>query len=210
MTIDSVCKVKKCGFAAGERGILFYKREGEEKRMDRTLIWLRLGCLLFGGMAGLLWKDKAMQRFFPQPRANGARLLRLMIGVAKTVVCCAAAVVVSPLPVSVSILYAGLGVLVLHIITQPNPGEQTLPIICTWMILFLPFTGALACLGGALLVLAADVTGAAGVAILILGAPMALLQFGPEGGLVLLGVAVLLCARQMIEWKAQQAGSYRG
>lgn len=178
--------------------------------MERTLIWLRLGCLLFGGMAGLLLKDKAMQRFFPQPRATGARLLRLMIGVAKTVVCCAAAVVVSPLPVSVSILYAGLGVLAAHIITHPHPGEQTLPIICTWMILFLPFTGALACLGGALLVLAADVPGAAGVAILVLGAPMALLQFGPEGGLVLLGIAALLCTRQMIEWKAQQAGPYPG
>lgn len=178
--------------------------------MDRTMIWLRLGCLLFGTLAGLLLQDKAIQRFFPQPRAAGARLLRLMIGVAKTVVCSAAAAVVSPLPVSVSILYAGLGVLVSHIISQPDPWEQTQPIICTWIILFLPFTGVLACLGGALLVLAADAPETAGLAILVLGAPMALLQFGPESGLILLGVAALLCTRQVIEWKRHHTDLYPG
>lgn len=178
--------------------------------MDRTLIWLRLACLLFGSMSGLLLQDKALQRLFPQPRATGARMLRLMIGVAKTVVCCAAAVVVTPLPVSVTILYSGLGVLTVHVLTQPDPQEQTLPIICTWMILFLPFTGALACLGGALLVLAADVPGMAGLAILVLGAPMALLQFGPEGGIILVGTASLLCTRQLIEWKRKNADFFPG
>lgn len=178
--------------------------------MDRTLVLLRLGCLVFGALVGILLPDKAIRQFFPQPKARGAQFMRLMIGVSKTVVCCAAAAVATPAPVSFSILYAGLGLLAAHILLQPQPAEQALPVICTWLILFLPFTGALACLGGGLLVLAADVPGVAGLAILVLGAPMALLQFGAEGGLVLLGAAALLCTRQVLEWRGHRSGLHPG
>lgn len=178
--------------------------------MDRTLVLLRLGCLVFGALAGILLPDKAIRQFFPKPKEVGAQLMRLMISIAKTVVCCAVAVVTTPAPASISILYAGLGLLAAHILLQHRPAELVLPVICTWLILFLPFTGVLACLGGGLLVLAADVPGVAGLAILVLGAPMALLQFGAEGGLVLLGAAALLCTRQVLEWRGRRIGLYPG
>ena len=175
--------------------------------MERTQVWLRLVCFGFGMVVGILLPDKAGRRFFPHPDAPGAQLVRLMLGVTKTVVGCAVAVVAAPLPVAVSILYTGLGVYAAQTAMQPRPERQTLPIICTWLILFLPFTGALACLGGGLLVLAADVPGLAGLAILVLAAPMALLQFGAEGCLVLLGAAALLCARQMMPQRTRSGVS---
>lgn len=116
--------------------------------MERTQVWLRLVCFGFGMVVGILLPDKAGRRFFPHPDAPGAQLVRLMLGVTKTVVGCAVAVVAAPLPVAVSILYTGLGVYAAQTAMQPRPERQTLPIICTWLILFLPFTGALACLGG--------------------------------------------------------------
>lgn len=173
--------------------------------MYRTIILLRLGCLLFGGIAGVLLSDQVLQRFSLQTSPGGKKMLNLMFDVAKTVVCCAAAVWMVPLPVYTVILYTGLGITVTCTETQPGMTWKQLPIICTWLILYLPVTGTLACLGGMLLVLAADTPGLSCLAVLVVAAPMALLQFGAEGGLALLSAAAFLGARQVfVRWALDQ------
>lgn len=178
--------------------------------MERAVILLRLCCFGVGTAVEILLSDTAVRRLVPHPQTARAQLMRLMIGITKTVVCCAAVAVAVPLPVSVSILYAGFGMLAAHSLAKPVVEVQPLPVICSWVIVFLPFTGVLACLGGGLLVLAADVPQLAGLAILILGAPMALLQVGTEGGLILLASAALVCARTIAEWSNHRTGLHPG
>lgn len=178
--------------------------------MEHTQALLRLCCLGFGAAMEVLVPDTMARNLFPRPPEAGIRWIRLMLGMTKTVVGCAVTAVAVPLPVSASVLYAGFGILAVYSLVRPYREEMMLSVICTWLILFLPFTGVLACLGGGLLVLAAEVPGLAGVSILVLGAPMALLQFGAEGGLVLLGAAALLFARKLGEWKARKTGLYSG
>lgn len=166
--------------------------------MEASGALVRLACALFGAAVGLILSDWGCFRLCRPFAAGGARLLKILLGVSQTTVACAAAVLAAPLPVPTSILYAGLGVLGAHSFAgQKTQPSYLLPIICPWLILYLPFTGVLACLGGSLLVLAADVPALAGLAMLVLAAPMALLQFGAEGGLVLLAGAVLLCPKEL-------------
>ena len=165
--------------------------------MEASAATARLACLLFGAAVGLLLSDRVCLRLCRPFAAGGARLLQIMLGVSQTVGACAAAVLAAPLPVPVSILYTGLGVLgTRSLAPSPVPGAR-LAVICSWLILYLPFTGMLACLGGGLLVLAADAPAVAGLAMVVLAAPMALLQFGAEGSLALLAGAALLCPGEL-------------
>ena len=176
--------------------------------MEASAAAARLACVLFGAAVGLLLSDRVCLCLCRPFAAGGARLLKILWGISQTTVVCAMAVLAAPLPVPTSILYAGMGVLGAHSLAgQKTQPSYLLSIICPWLILYLPFTGALACLGGALLVLAADVPALAGLAMLVLAAPMALLQFGAEGGLVLLTGAVLLCPKELsAAWNESRGG----
>lgn len=173
--------------------------------MYRTIILLRLGCLLFGGAMGALLPGHILRRFPPGMKSGGTKMLQLMFDVTKTVVSCAAAVWLVPLPVYTVILYTGAGVTATCAGALPEEKWQPLPILCTWLILYLPVTGALACLGGMLLVVAMDAPGMSGLAVLVVAAPMALLQFGTEGCLVLISAAAFLASRQIFwVWVSRQ------
>ena len=192
---------------AGQEMDILYTKGGYD--MERSTILLRLGCLAFGALFGVLLSDRNIKGFLCQRETGLGKLVHLMLGVTKMVVCCAAAAVIAKaLPASLSILYAGLGLLMAHIVLEPGKAEGSLPLICIWLVLYLPFTGMLACLGGSLLVLAAGESTVAGLAILVLGAPMALLQFGPEGGLVLLGAAISLCLKQFLMARGLEKGRF--
>lgn len=159
-----------------------------------TASWAaRLACLAFGIGMGLILSERACSRLCRALAPGEAVLMKFMLGTVKTVVACAATAVTAPLPATVSILYTGLGILAAHSFAGNPKQGPVLSVVYPWLILYLPFTGALACLGGGLLVLAADVPAVAGLAMAVLAAPMALLQFGPEGGLVLLTAAALVC-----------------
>lgn len=172
--------------------------------MESAAILMRLGCLVFGTAAGLLLpgprRDDHVRKGASE-QANG--LLHLTWQVGRTVLCCAAAALFVPLPVMTVFLYTGLGLFLVPL-GAAFPEQKSLPVVYAWLILYLPVTGALASLGGTLMVLAAEVPYMAALAVLVLAAPMALLQYGLEGGIVLLGTAALLCVRQV--YTRQAAG----
>lgn len=165
--------------------------------MGLASVVMRLACLLFGAAVGMILPEKRCRELCRPFTPSVGELMTLALGVSKTVVTCAAAAVAAPMPVQVSILYTGMGLLGADCLTRKSGQETWLPIICPWLILYLPFTGVLACLGGGLLVLSAGVPCMAGLAMVVLAAPMALLQFEAEGGLVLLLAAAILCAEQV-------------
>lgn len=165
--------------------------------MGLASVVMRLACLLFGAAVGMILPEKRCRELCRLFTPSAGELMTLALGVSKTVVTCAAAAVAAPMPVQVSILYTGMGLLGADCLTRKSGQETWLPIICPWLILYLPFTGVLACLGGGLLVLSAGVPCMAGLAMVVLAAPMALLQFEAEGGLVLLLAAAILCAEQV-------------
>lgn len=164
--------------------------------MEWLLVAARLGCLLFGVAVGAILSGPVCLRLCGSLAPGGAKLMQGMLSLSKTVVACAVSAVVAPLPVDISILYTGFGVLWAGRIPVVKE-KLLLAVLCPWLILYLPITGALACVGGALLVLAADVAAMAGLAMVVLAAPMALLQFGGEGGGVLLLAAAVLCPEQV-------------
>lgn len=164
--------------------------------MESLLVAARLGCLLFGVAVGLVVSQPVRVRLCDGLSPGSAKLMRGMLSLSKTVVACAISAVVAPLPVDISILYTGLGVVWAGLIPAEKE-KMLLAILCPWLILYLPITGVLACVGGGLLVLAADVSAMAGLAMVVLAAPMALLQFGGEGGAVLLLTAAVLCPEQI-------------
>lgn len=174
-------------------------------------VLLRLMCLAFGTAVQMI-PLVCMQRIWSGCRKNGrVRLLQGMAGICTMTVCCAIAVLTVPLPVPVTILYTGFGGAVASAARERNGMTELLPMLCAWLILYLPVTGALACLGGGLLVLAADTPEMAVPAILVLASPMAFLQFGPEGALVLLGtVALLSLGRGLQAWKSLHGADASG
>lgn len=165
--------------------------------VNSATVLLRLGCLAFGAVAGVLFpKHLPLSAGRTSAHSSAWVWLDILLGICKVVVSCAVALLVVPLPVPVTFLYTGTGILATAIVAEPDQWQHHLPVVCAWMILYLPFTGALACLGGVLLVLAAEVPGVSVLAVLVFAAPMALLQFGPEGGLVLLSTAAMWCLWQ--------------
>lgn len=166
-------------------------------------VLLRLVCLALGTAVQMIFMV-CIHRFRTGRREKrSAWLLQGMTGICTMTMCCATAVLTVPLSVPVTILYTGLGMAVVCMARKPTGMAEQLPMLCTWLILYLPVTGALACLGGGLLVLTADVPEIAVPAILVLASPMAFLQFGPEGALVLLGtVALLSFGRGLQSWKS--------
>ena len=125
--------------------------------------------------------------------AGGARAAAVQGGglaadAAAAAAACLAAQALLPAPARTAMLYAGLGALWGQGAARPCPRTGAAA-ACAWLVLYLPFTGALACLGGGALTLAAGFPALGAVAVPVAAAPMALLQFGPEGALGVLGAA---------------------
>ena len=135
--------------------------------------WPRLGCLGLGLAAGWLAARAPLR----------CKAAGLAADAAAAAAACMAAQALLPTPARTAMLYAGLGALWGQGAARPCPRTGAAA-ACAWLVLYLPFTGALACLGGGALALAAGFP------------PMALLQFGPEGALGVLGAAALLGWRE--------------
>ena len=147
--------------------------------------WPRLGCLGLGLAAGWLAARAPLR----------CKAAGLAADAAAAAAACMAAQALLPTPARTAMLYAGLGALWGQGAARPCPRTGAAA-ACAWLVLYLPFTGALACLGGGALTLAAGFPALGAVAVPVAAAPMALLQFGPEGALGVLGAAALLGWRE--------------
>ena len=134
--------------------------------------WPRLGCLGLGLAAGWLAARAPLR----------CKAAGLAADAAAAAAACMAAQALLPTPARTAMLYAGLGALWGQGAARPCPRTGAAA-ACAWLVLYLPFTGALACLGGGALALAAGFPALGAVAVPVAAAPMALLQFGPEGAL---------------------------
>lgn len=91
-----------------------------------------------------------------------------------------------------AILYTGLGAVLGQGMLLRQKGEAAVcGLVCVWVVLYLPFTGVLACLGAACLALAIGHPALGLVAAPVFAAPIALLQFGAPGALAMLAGAVV-------------------
>ena len=93
-----------------------------------------------------------------------------------------------------ALLYAGAGAISGHnySLWHKGWGGKGVAVTCTWLILYLPITGALCCLAGGLAVLGLGYLPLGAVLIPTLAVPIAWVQYGPESGIVLLLVAAMM------------------
>ena len=91
-------------------------------------------------------------------------------------------------------LYAGAGTISGHnySLWHKGWGGKGVAVTCTWLILYLPVTGALCCLAGGLAVLGLGYLPLGAVLIPTLAVPIAWVQYGPESGIILLLAAAMM------------------
>lgn len=123
---------------------------------------------------------------------------------AKTVLACLLCVrLAAPELGRAAVLYAGLGAVLGHNwpLWHKFRGGKGVAVTCTWLILYLPVTGALCCLAGGIVVLLTGYLPLGAVVIPLLAVPLAWVQFGTEAG-----VAVALAAGIMFtrHWRGLQ------
>ena len=118
--------------------------------------------------------------------------------VAKTVLACALCrLVLAPQLGHTAILYAGAGAILGHnySLFHKGRGGKGVAVTCTWLILYLPVTGALCCLAGGLAVLVWGYLPLGAVLIPALAVPVAFVQYGAEGGVIMLLAAAMMLWR---------------
>ena len=93
-----------------------------------------------------------------------------------------------------ALLYGGFGAALGHNWPFWNHGHggKGVAVTCTWLILYLPVTGALCCLAGGLAVLGLGYLPLGAVLIPTLAVPIAWVQYGPESGIILLLAAAMM------------------
>lgn len=93
-----------------------------------------------------------------------------------------------------AILYGGLGTVLGHVwpLWYRGRGGQGATVACTWIVLYLPITGALCCLAGLVVVAGTGRRPLGAVLIPALAIPVAWVQFGIQSGMAMLAVTVLL------------------
>ena len=93
-----------------------------------------------------------------------------------------------------ALLYAGAGAISGHnySLWHKGWGGKGVAVTCTWLILYLPVTGALCCLAGGLAVLGLGYLPLGAVLIPTLAVPIAWVQYGPESGIILLLAAAMM------------------
>lgn len=145
-------------------------------------IGLRLLCLGLGAALGCLPVTRLL------PRRLAGRTADCAAAAALTALACWAAPLAAPGLGGVARLYAGLGAALGQ---WPRGGGGATAAICTWAVLYLPFTGVLSVAGGGALALATGSAALGALAVPVFAAPIALLQFGGEAGLAMLAGAAL-------------------
>lgn len=97
-----------------------------------------------------------------------------------------------------AVLYGGLGVLAGHVwpLWLRGRGGSATPVFCAWLTVYLPITGALCCLAGAVVATGTGNTAGGILLIPLLAAPVAWLQFGRESGVLILVAGLVLVWQQ--------------
>ena len=123
-----------------------------------------------------------------------AGLLVLAGDVIKTAAACWFCHQLAPELGPTALLYGGLGAVLGHNwpIWYKGRGGKGVAVTCTWLILYLPVTGALCCLAGGLAVLGLGYLPLGAVLIPTLAVPIAWVQYGPESGIILLLAAAMM------------------
>ena len=114
---------------------------------------------------------------------------------AKTVLACGLCwLLAGPVLGHTALLYAGAGAISGHnySLWHKGCGGKGVAVTCTWLILYLPVTGALCCLAGGLAVLGLGYLPLGAVLIPTLAVPIAWVQYGPESGIILLLAAAMM------------------
>ena len=116
--------------------------------------------------------------------------------VAKTVLVCALCrFAVAPQLGHTALLYAGAGAILGHnySLFHKGCGGKGVAVTCTWLILYLPITGALCCLAGGGAVLLSGYLPLGAVLIAALAVPVAWLQYGRESAFIMaVSVSIML------------------
>lgn len=156
-------------------------------------------CLLAGalfGAVGPLVQKVAFRGAAAGGPGRSGQALEITVDLFKTAAACLLCrFVLAPELEAAAVLYAGAGALLGHVVTRGRhpAGNDTAAVVCAWVTLYLPITGAVCVLAGLVVALG---TGrlAWGMALVpALAAPAAWLQFGGRGSLWMLGAALLLC-----------------
>lgn len=102
-----------------------------------------------------------------------------------------------------AILYGGLGAVLGHVwpLWFHGRGGQGATVACTWIVLYLPITGALCCLAGLVVVAGTGRRSWGAVLIPALAIPVAWVQFGIQSGLAMLAVTFLLLWKYRPDWE---------
>lgn len=105
-----------------------------------------------------------------------------------------------------AVLYGGFGAVLgqLRPLRRGYAGGDVTAVLCTWLVLYLPVTGALCCLAGAVVAAGTGRTALGAVMVPALAVPVAWMQFGAAGG-ALVSVAALL-----LVWQRRNALHCRG
>lgn len=100
-----------------------------------------------------------------------------------------------------ALLYGGIGAILGHSwpLWYKGRGGRAAVVACTWLILYLPITGALCCLAGVVAVAGTQRKGWGMVLAVLLAIPVAFLQFGLQSGLAVLSAGLLLLWQQRKE-----------
>lgn len=117
---------------------------------------------------------------------KGAALAVLVGDVLKTVLGCWFCYrLAAPELEQAAILYGGVGVVMGHVwpVWRRGKGADAAIVVCTWLFLYLPVTGALCCLAGAVAGLGTQKKAWGPILAGALSVPVAFLQFGVAGGL---------------------------
>lgn len=117
---------------------------------------------------------------------------------AKTVLVCALCrFAIAPQLGHTALLYAGAGAILGHnySLFHKGCGGKGVAVTCTWLILYLPVTGALCCLAGGFAVLVWGYLPLGAVFIPALAVPVAFVQYGAESGIVTLLTAAMMLWR---------------
>lgn len=176
-------------------------------------ILLRIVCLLVGYLLGsFLTAEAVARRLTGQSARNlgsgnpGMANIMATLGkgpgfavlagdILKTVAACALCWgIAAPALGHTALLYAGAGAVVGHnySLWHKGWGGKGVAVTCTWLILYLPVTGALCCLAGGLTVLALGWLPLGAVLIPVLAVPLGFVQYGAESGVVLLLAAAMM------------------
>lgn len=165
--------------------------------------WIMCGlCLLAGVAFGISGRAaRALVRAGKAPgtaqpgRSFWAALL--LEDLFKTVLACAlCTMLLAPELEEAAALYGGAGVLLGHMGAERKQDGRTAIIVCVWVVLCLPVTGAVCLLAGLTVALGTGRFGWGAALVPALAVPVAWLQFGVQSSLFMLAAFLLLLCGQ--------------